>query len=724
MKYFIISLLFIITTYNAADAQMNVGSNTAPDNSAMLQISGNTKGFLPPRLTQSEMNAIANAAKGLIVFNTTDSLLYMRRDTGWVALNVNGNAWSLAGNENINSGTNFLGNKDLKSLRFRTNNVERMVIDSLGRMGIGITNPTTQVVIKDTLEIRRTGSLSQLLFTNTAGSGDFRIAGDGGDIFWQGGGYRALQMGSYFATVLAGDRLTGTFPPFIGSTTYSGIGVVVQGQRDASIPLAIQANSATQTANLTNWRNSAGGVLTSINKNGYLGIGTAAPATPLHVVGANPLTLLGVTAGTNTSADSLLTITSGLVRKLPLSTFANASNVIASLNGLTATTQTFATGTSGSDFNIVSSGTTHTFNLPDASFTERGLLTTTAQNIAGQKVFSSAPAFSSFTAGSVPYIGSGGLLSENDVSFVWDYNNSRLGIGTNAPSSDFTINQSGGSTINARGMRFTGSSIAGANGGTGFQITLGYNQTNNKQLWLGDADYLGTAGGIFTRYSSTGGLTLVDGINGNNSSRAPLLLGVGSDPKSSIILGADFTNANPSASYVWANNNMAIGTGYRNAAAPANGLLVQGKVSIGQSINSAVLHLKAGTATATTAPLKFTAGTNLTTAENGAVEYDGTNYYGTSGGVRYVLTRSLTASGSLTFGSTGGGASSTTTINVAGAAVGDAVSLGLQGTFTTIAGVFLAYVSATNIVTVRYYNPSGGAITPGTGTVRVSVIHY
>jgi hypothetical protein len=40
--------------------------------------------------------------------------------------------------------------------------------------------------------------------------------------------------------------------------------------------------------------------------------------------------------------------------------------------------------------------------------------------------------------------------------------------------------------------------------------------------------------------------------------------------------------------------------------------------------------LKAGTATAGTAPLKFTSGTNLTTPESGTVNYDGSFYYVTS----------------------------------------------------------------------------------------------
>lgn len=76
-------------------------------------------------------------------------------------------------------------------------------------------------------------------------------------------------------------------------------------------------------------------------------------------------------------------LTDSVVYQVPASTFSG----ISTLNTLTAAIQTFATGTAGTDFSISSSSSTHTFNIPSASISNRGLVTTTSQTFGGGKTF-------------------------------------------------------------------------------------------------------------------------------------------------------------------------------------------------------------------------------------------------------------------------------------------------------------------------------------------------
>ena len=85
--------------------------------------------------------------------------------------------------------------------------------------------------------------------------------------------------------------------------------------------------------------------------------------------------------------------------------------------------------------------------------------------------------------------------------------------------------------------------------------------------------------------------------------------------------------------------------GWREAAAGQPGdndfltISTTGNVGIGTTTPTAVLHLKAGTATANTAPFKFTSGPLLTTPEAGAKEFLTDKFYGTitTGAVRHTF---------------------------------------------------------------------------------------
>lgn len=48
-----------------------------PDGSAMLDVKSTTQGVLIPRMTQAQIEAVANPADGLIVYCTTDKKIYI-----------------------------------------------------------------------------------------------------------------------------------------------------------------------------------------------------------------------------------------------------------------------------------------------------------------------------------------------------------------------------------------------------------------------------------------------------------------------------------------------------------------------------------------------------------------------------------------------------------------------------------------------------------------------
>lgn len=84
------------------------------------------------------------------------------------------------------------------------------------------------------------------------------------------------------------------------------------------------------------------------------------------------------------------------------------------------------------------------------------------------------------------------------------------------------------------------------------------------------------------------------------------------------------------------------------------------------------------------------------------------------------LPTALTATATLDFGSINAGLAADLTITVTGAAVGDAVALGVPAAFEAGLTAF-GFVSAANTVTVRVVNNTAGAVDAASGTFRATV---
>jgi hypothetical protein len=101
-----------------------------------------------------------------------------------------------------------------------------------------------------------------------------------------------------------------------------------------------------------------------------------------------------------------------------------ATTGIISINNLDSTAQTLAVGTSGIKFNLVSTGSSHTFNLPDAGIGVTGLITGKSQTIAGVKSFTdnlildSGSALRFYDATSTNYIGLVAGSPAADLTFI------------------------------------------------------------------------------------------------------------------------------------------------------------------------------------------------------------------------------------------------------------------------------------------------------------------
>jgi hypothetical protein len=82
MRLLFTVLCIIIVTTLPTQVSINTTGNN-PSSSAMLDVSSTNKGFLMPRMTTVQRNAIANPEAGLFVFDLDKQTAYMFDGATW-----------------------------------------------------------------------------------------------------------------------------------------------------------------------------------------------------------------------------------------------------------------------------------------------------------------------------------------------------------------------------------------------------------------------------------------------------------------------------------------------------------------------------------------------------------------------------------------------------------------------------------------------------------------
>ena len=407
------------TKLTAQNVAINSTGSSA-DASAMVDISSTTAGFLMPRMTTAQQNSITLPAKGLTIFNTTLNTITMNTGTSlspvwspitsgsidtssianfsvkvrslfsgtapitfsngligitqsgastngflsstdWNTFNNKANAanvWAITGNAGTSS-SNFLGTTDNKSLRFRTNNIQRMIVDSVGSVGIG-TSPTFM-----------TGSDRELLLvdggSSTVTNTLINAVGNNNDYLQinvqnlSNGGFASSDV---VATANNGSLSTVYIDMGINSNAYNnGNGNILNGSNSAYLYATgnnFYVGNGAQNKDLVFFTNSGatgpnGTEKMRIDATGNIGIGTGTPKSTLDVIGSKGGSITTTTGNITLDATNYTVVITG---GTPTITLPGASGVnrriyiIVNQTGTPRTTSSYIDFSGGSTTSI------------------------------------------------------------------------------------------------------------------------------------------------------------------------------------------------------------------------------------------------------------------------------------------------------------------------------------------------------------------------------------
>jgi hypothetical protein len=364
-----------------------IGSGST-ESSALLHLSSTSKGFLKPKMTTLQRTSITAPATGLEVYDTSLNLSYYYNGASWVAIGGGGSStWgsitgTLSAQEDLQNALNAKQNTLVSGTNIKTVNGQTLLgsgdvsIKDLTTGTPALTdllifaNPTTGLAKKST--ITQIGSALQTypIDTTNANDGDFAKFGPNGTIFFES-----------IVIPNAGNPTPGyyTFMSFSESTTFES-GGMRQSMDYPGITLSDRGFASDFDCVLFNLDSlSRGFLMPRLASTDRVDI--ISPPKGLEVFDST-LNIPYFYNGTTWKGVQEVLVSGTNIKTVNGNSLLGSGNItiaggtgLTSLNALTASTQTFATSTTGTDFTITSATSTHTFNLPSASATNRGLLT-------------------------------------------------------------------------------------------------------------------------------------------------------------------------------------------------------------------------------------------------------------------------------------------------------------------------------------------------------------
>lgn len=400
---------------------------------------------------------------------------------------------------------------------------------------------------------------------------------------------------------------------------------------------------------------------------------------------------------------------------------------------------------SGSSQTNGASISTSTITFGPADQTNPGMVSTGTQTFAGAKTLTSTPTFSSLTTNGGIFYGNGSGVLQQKGNITFDATNNGLklitpGIGitpSNAKgiylqdtTSATSILQQESPALTFEGQGWKSNATAASqvvNLREYVLPTLGTASPSFQFNWDGSVNggaysnlmYLNSGGQLVIGNTLTTGSTINSGATVNAASGSYFTWGTGTT-QPNLYSDANYlmtlrngTHANE----LWVHNTYTSGSNYEAGVfgfiqnsnilsigtTAATGTVrniqfIGGNIGMGitPSVN-AQLTLPAGTTTE--APLLLTSGTNLTTPVNGAVEYDGSHFYGTTGGTRRQLDQQA-SSGTFTPTLTNGGNATSISLNSAiYTRVGNIVHVNISLNLTAATNDFTTTVNFTLPIT-------------------------